>query len=55
MFDLVFGLFAPARTPPEVLARFNAEVNKLLAEKDVQERLAKIDDIASPLSIEQFG
>lgn len=50
----VFGLFAPARTPVEVHKRVNAEVNKLLADKDVQERLTKLDNIVSPASIEQF-
>lgn len=51
----VFGLFAPARTPVEVQKRLNAEVNKLLADKDVQERLVKLDNIVSPASIEQFA
>ena len=39
----VFGLFAPARTPAEALRRINAEVNALLAAKDVQDRLARLD------------
>ncbi len=51
----VFGLFAPARTPVDVQKRLNAEVNKALADKDVQERLAKLDNIVSPGSIEQFA
>ena len=37
-----FGLFAPAATPPEVVARLHAEVTKSLAEPAVRERLAKI-------------
>jgi tripartite-type tricarboxylate transporter receptor subunit TctC len=28
--DLWYGLFAPARTPPEIVARLNAEVNAIL-------------------------
>jgi tripartite-type tricarboxylate transporter receptor subunit TctC len=51
----VFGVFAPARTPPEVVKRLNAEFNKLLAEKEVQERLAKLDNIVSPSTPEQFA
>lgn len=51
----VFGVFAPARTPPEVVKRLNAEVNKLLADKEVQERLAKLDNIVSPSTPEQFA
>ena len=33
------GLFAPAKTPPEILARLNAEVNKALTAPDVRETL----------------
>jgi tripartite-type tricarboxylate transporter receptor subunit TctC len=51
----VFGLFAPARTPPEVIRRVNAELQKLLADKDVQDRLAKLDNLVSPSSPEQFA
>lgn len=34
------GLLAPARTPPEVIRRLNAELNKALAATDVKARLA---------------
>lgn len=51
----LFGLFAPARTPPGVLQRFNAEVNRLLADKDVQARLAKLDNVVSPTTPEAFA
>jgi tripartite-type tricarboxylate transporter receptor subunit TctC len=34
------GLFAPAKTPPEIIARLNAEVNKVLTATDVRENLA---------------
>jgi tripartite-type tricarboxylate transporter receptor subunit TctC len=50
----VFGIFAPARTPAEVLKRLNTEVNKVLADKDLQDRLAKLDNLVSTGSIEQF-
>jgi len=50
----VFGIFAPARTPPEVLKRLNTEINKVLADKDVQDRLVKLDNVVSTGSIEQF-
>jgi tripartite-type tricarboxylate transporter receptor subunit TctC len=33
------GLFAPAGTPPEIVARLNAEVNKVLQLPDVREKL----------------
>lgn len=51
----VFGLFAPARMPGDVQKRLNTEINKLLADKDVQERLTKFDNIVSPGSTEQFA
>jgi tripartite-type tricarboxylate transporter receptor subunit TctC len=50
----VFGIFAPARTPPEVVRRINTEVNKLLTDKDIQDRLAKLDNVVSPGSTDQF-
>lgn len=51
----VFGIFAPARTPPEGVKRLNAELNKLLADKDVQERLARLDNIVSPSTPDAFA
>ena len=34
------GLFAPAGTPPAIVARLNAEINKVLAMPDVREKFA---------------
>jgi len=34
-----FGLFAPAKTPPAIVQKLNAEVRKVLADKDVQDKL----------------
>ena len=39
--DTWYGLFAPAGTPPEVVARLNTEVDALLQSPDVRESLAK--------------
>jgi tripartite-type tricarboxylate transporter receptor subunit TctC len=50
----VFGVFAPAHTPPEVQARLNTEINRVLADKDVQARLAKLDNVVSTASTEEF-
>jgi tripartite-type tricarboxylate transporter receptor subunit TctC len=36
------ALLAPAKTPPEILAKVNAEVNRALNAPDVMERLAKL-------------
>jgi tripartite-type tricarboxylate transporter receptor subunit TctC len=51
----LFGLFAPARTPRELQAKINAEINKILAAKDVQERLLALDNVVSPASVEAFA
>jgi tripartite-type tricarboxylate transporter receptor subunit TctC len=51
----VFGYFAPAKTPPEVIRRLNAEINRILGDKDVQERLAKLDNVVSSGTPEQFA
>jgi tripartite-type tricarboxylate transporter receptor subunit TctC len=39
--DTWYGLFAPAGTPPEAIARLNAEVNALLQAPEMREALAK--------------
>jgi len=36
-----WGIAAPAGTPPPVIAKLNAEVNQVLAQPDVKERLAR--------------
>lgn len=37
--DVWFGLLAPARTPPEIVAKLNAEVNKAIAQPDLKQKL----------------
>ena len=46
--DTVFGFYAPARTPPEVVARLNAEINRILATPAVKERIANLGGEAVP-------
>jgi tripartite-type tricarboxylate transporter receptor subunit TctC len=50
----LFGFYAPAATPPDVVRRLNAEINKVLAEKDTQERLHKLDNVVSASTPQQF-
>lgn len=54
-YTSVFGLFAPARTPEAVLKRLHGEINAVLALPDVAERLAKLDNVVAPASMEQFA
>lgn len=51
----LFGCYAPAAMPPEVVRRLNADINKVLAEKDVQEQLRKLDNVVSPGTPQQFA
>jgi tripartite-type tricarboxylate transporter receptor subunit TctC len=49
------GLLGPANTPPEIVNRLNAEVNKIIAMPEVREKLAGIG--AEPIggTPQQFG
>jgi tripartite-type tricarboxylate transporter receptor subunit TctC len=49
------GLFAPVGTPPEIVARINAEVNKVLAAPDMREKLGGQAIAAAGGTPEQFG
>ncbi|MBT2323296.1 tripartite tricarboxylate transporter substrate binding protein [Variovorax paradoxus] len=46
--DTVFGFYAPARTPPEIVARLNTEINRVLAMPAVKERIASLGGEAVP-------
>ena len=49
------GLFAPAGTPPEIVARLNAEVQKIMTTPEVRERLKVEGSTFKPTTPEQFG
>ncbi len=48
------GLSAPARTPPEIVSKLNAEVNKALATPAVQDKLQKIGVEVMPMTPDQY-
>ncbi|MFY3139729.1 Bug family tripartite tricarboxylate transporter substrate binding protein [Achromobacter xylosoxidans] len=50
-----YGVLAPAKTPAAVVARLNADFNKLLARQDVRDALASQGLEADPVSSEQFA
>jgi tripartite-type tricarboxylate transporter receptor subunit TctC len=50
-----FALNAPAKTPTAVVAKLNAEVNKILASKEVQVRLAELGAVATTMSPDEYG
>lgn len=49
------GLAAPAGTPPAVVARLNAELNKALASEDIQRKLGELGIEPSPTTPEEFS
>lgn len=50
-----YGVFAPAGTPPHIVAQLNADINKVLALPEVKERFALIGAEAVPATSEQFA
>lgn len=50
-----FGVLAPARTPPAVIDKLNAEIRRALASPDVRERMAKLGAEPSPTTPAAFG
>ena len=50
-----YGLLAPAGTPPDVIAKWNSAVTKILNAPDVRERLAAQGAEAAPTTPEQFA
>lgn len=54
-FEAWWGLLAPAGTPPEIIAKLNAEVNKVLATPEFKEFLLKEGALPAPLTAAQFA
>lgn len=53
--DSVFGFYAPAGTPPEVITRLNREINRILASPSAKERIAALGGEALNLSPAEFA
>ena len=53
-YTLWIGLFAPARTPPAIVARLNQEVQAALASPEVKERFAKLGADPLPMTVDAF-
>ena len=50
-----YGLVAPAKTPPEIVAKLNAELVKLMGSADFRERLATMGATPTGTSAQEFG
>jgi tripartite-type tricarboxylate transporter receptor subunit TctC len=53
-YNLWVGMFAPAGTPAEVIEKINRDVNRVLSEADVRERLTSLGAEAMPMSAAEF-
>jgi tripartite-type tricarboxylate transporter receptor subunit TctC len=49
-----FGMHAPARTPPAILAQLNAEVRRAMERPEMQERLARQGADPNPMNVAEF-
>jgi tripartite-type tricarboxylate transporter receptor subunit TctC len=54
-FNSWAGLLAPAGTPKEIVTRLNQEVNRILAQPEIKQRLAAIDYEVVGGTPEQFA
>ena len=53
--ELWWGVLAPAETPKQIVAKLNAEINKILATAEMKEFLAREGAEPAPMTPEAFG
>ncbi|MGH6625915.1 MAG: Bug family tripartite tricarboxylate transporter substrate binding protein [Burkholderiaceae bacterium] len=53
--DTVFGFYAPAGLPAEIVTRLNREINKILGTQAVKDRIAALGGEVAPMSPAEFG
>ncbi len=53
--DSVFGFYAPAGTPPDVIARLNREINRILNTQAVKDRIIALGGEVLPITPQEFG
>ena len=51
----LFGMGAPKKTPPEIIAKLNGEINEVLAEPEMKKRLAELGGEPLISTPEAFG
>ena len=54
-YNFWFGVFVPAKTPPEIVQRLYQEIDKALRNPDVREKLAKLGVQPMPMTSAQFA
>jgi len=50
-----YGVFAPARTSPEIVRKLNQAINKIVSSPAVRERLVTLGAEPNPMSVAEFG
>jgi tripartite-type tricarboxylate transporter receptor subunit TctC len=53
--DTLFGFYAPAGTPPDIVNRLNREINKALDNPAVQERIKALGGVPATMSPQDFN
>ncbi len=53
--DSVFGFYAPADTPADVIARVNREINRILSAQALKDRIMNLGGEALLLTPAEFG
>ena len=53
--DSVFGFYAPAGTPADVIAKVNREINRILSTQALKDRILNLGGEALPLTPAEFG
>ncbi len=53
-FTLWSGVFAPRGTPPEIVAKLNTEINKVLNDPETKKKLVDGGADVTPMSVDQF-
>ena len=51
----LFGMGAPIKTPPEIIAKLNREINEVLAEPEIKKRLTELGGEPLISTPEAFG
>jgi tripartite-type tricarboxylate transporter receptor subunit TctC len=56
-FDITLwqGFFAPRGTPNEVVARLNAEINRIIVDPEVKQKLLEAGADVTPIAMDQFA
>ncbi|XSC41900.1 Bug family tripartite tricarboxylate transporter substrate binding protein [Bradyrhizobium sp. RDT10] len=53
--DAIFGVYAPAGTPRDIITRLNTEVNRALATAALKERIMAVGNVPAAMSPNEFG